>query len=123
MPSTIFTTTSANDVTFNITAESGILLESYSADVTSKKVEQMDADGEVVAVAYHDVRRTIKIEGAINGSEVEIATILTVANDTGSFGISGGTILVDSVGFKGSPGTFGKVSIAATQYGATLTEV
>jgi hypothetical protein len=80
----------------------------------------MDADGEVCAVAYHDIRAAIKIEGAINGSTVSIATVLSVANDTSSFGLTGGTILVDGVQFKGAPGTFGKVSIDATQYGASL---
>ena len=50
MAATIYKASSVSAVEFGITNETGILLSSFSRNVTSKKSELMDAEGDVVAV-------------------------------------------------------------------------
>jgi hypothetical protein len=47
--------------------------------------------------------------------------LLTLSNVTSTGGLSGGTIIVDTVNESSSQGEFKKVSISATQYASTMT--
>lgn len=122
MAATIYTSTAAADTEFGITNESALILTSFSRQVNTKKSEIMDAEGDVVAVAYTGKTAAIKLEGFINGSvDLEVANLITLANSTANFGLSGGTLLIDSISESSGQGEFKKVSVDVTQYESTMT--
>lgn len=120
MAASVITSSSAASVIFGATAETGIILSSFSRSVQSQKAELMDEDGDIVAVSHYGRTATISISGAINGSSgVATATIgglLTLANATTEFGVTGGKIVVDSVSSEQGSDAFKTLSIEATQY-------
>ena len=123
MAATIYKAASVSSVEFGITNETGILLSSFSRNVTSKKSELMDAEGDVVAVAYTGKQAEITLEGTLNGNAtMQVASLLTLANDIDNYGLAGGTVLVNSVSEKASAGNFKTISVSATQYEKTLVD-
>ncbi len=120
MAATVITSSTAASVIFGATAETGIILSSFSRSVQSQKAELMDEDGDIVAVSHYGRTATISLTGAINGSSgVATATIgglLTLANTTTEFGVTGGKIVVDSVSSEQGSDAFKTLSIEATQY-------
>jgi hypothetical protein len=122
MAASVITSSTAASVIFGATAETGIILSSFSRSVQSQKAELMDEDGDIVAVSHYGRTATISLTGAINGSSgVATATIgglLTLANATTEFGVTGGKIVVDSVSSEQGSDAFKTLSIEATQYPA-----
>jgi hypothetical protein len=120
MAASVITSSTAASVIFGATAESGIILSSFSRSVQSQKAELMDEDGDIVAVSHYGRTATISLTGAINGSSgVATATIgglLTLANATTEFGVTGGKIVVDSVSSEQGSDAFKTLTIEATQY-------
>jgi hypothetical protein len=122
MAATIYTSTAAADTQFGIVNETALILTGYSRQVNTKKSEIMDAEGNVIAVAYTGKTAAIKLDGFINGSvDLEVANLITLANNTSNFGLSGGTILIDSVSETSAQGEFKKISVDVTQYESTMT--
>jgi hypothetical protein len=80
----------------------------------------MDEDGDIVAVSHYGRTATISISGAINGTTgiatASVGGLLTLANSTTEFGVSGGKIVVDSVSSDQSSDTFKSITVEATQY-------
>jgi hypothetical protein len=119
---TIYKAASASELEFGITNETGIILTSFSRNVTAQKSEVRDADNEVVAVAYTGLTAAITLAGFINGDlTMNVAALLTLTNDIDSYGLSGGTVIVDSINESSTQGEFRQVSVSATQYAETLT--
>jgi hypothetical protein len=120
MPATIVSSSAATSVVFGCTAETGILINSYSRQVSREKSEVMDNDGDVVAVSYFKPTASISIEGTINGSTGVAAAApgvaLTIASTTSGSGITGGSIIVDSVTRSETSEGFATFSVEATQY-------
>ena len=120
MAATVITSSSAASVIFGATAETGIILSSFSRSVQSQKAELMDEDGDIVAVSHYGRTATISLTGAINGSTgvatASIGGLLTLANATTEFGVTGGKIVVDSVSSEQGSDAFKTLSIEATQY-------
>jgi phosphatidylglycerophosphate synthase len=120
MAATVITSSSAANVIFGATAETGIILSSFSRSVQSSKSELMDEDGDIVAVSYYGKTATISIAGAINGSTgvatASVGGLLTLANTTTEFGVTGGKIVVDSVSSEQGSDAFKTLTIEATQY-------
>ena len=120
MAATVITSSTAANVTFGATAESGVILSSFSRSVQSSKSELMDEDGDIVAVSYYGRTATISIAGAINGTTgvaaASVGALLTLANATTDFGVSGGKIVVDSVSSEQGSDAFRTLTIEATQY-------
>jgi hypothetical protein len=120
MAATVITSSSAANVTFGATAETGIILSSFSRSVQSSKAELMDEDGDIVAVSYYGKTATISLSGAINGSSgvatASVGGLLTLANATTEFGVTGGKIVVDSVSSEQGSDAFKTITIEATQY-------
>lgn len=120
MAATVITSSSAANVTFGATAETGIILSSFSRSVQSSKSELMDEDGDIVAVSYYGKTATISLTGAINGSSgvatASVGGLLTLANATTEFGVTGGKIVVDSVSSEQGSDAFKTLTIEATQY-------
>jgi hypothetical protein len=120
MAATVITSSAASGVIFGATAETGIILSSFSRSVQSSKSELMDEDGDIVAVSYYGRTATISIAGAINGTTgvatAAVAGLLTLANTTTEFGVTGGKIVVDSVSSEQGSDAFKTLTIEATQY-------
>jgi hypothetical protein len=120
MPATIVSSSAATSVVFGCTAETGILINSYSRQVSREKAEVMDNDGDVVAVTYFKPTATISIEGSVNGSTGVMAAApgvaLSLNSTTSGNGITGGSIIVDSVTRSETSEGFATFSVEATQY-------
>ena len=120
MAATVITSSAASGVIFGAVAETGIILSNFTRSVQSSKAELMDEDGDIVAVAYYGKTATISLTGALTGTTgvatAAVGAILTLANTTTEYGVSGGKILVDSVSSEQGGDTFKTVTIEATQY-------
>ena len=120
MAATVITSSTAASVIFGATAETGVILSSFSRSVQSSKAELMDEDGDIVAVSHYGRTATISLTGAINGTTgvatASIGGLLTLANATTEFGVTGGKIVVDSVSSEQGSDAFKTLSIEATQY-------
>jgi hypothetical protein len=58
----------------------------------------------------------------VNGSTTfTVGALLTLTNSTTGGGLSGGTVLVDTVNESTAQGEFKKISVGATQYLSTMT--
>jgi hypothetical protein len=121
MPAQIYKASSVSSVEFGITNETGILLSSFSRNVTANKSELRDAEGEVVAVAITGKQAEITLEGTLNGSAtMQVGNLLTLSNDIDKYGLADGTVIVNSVQEKSAAGEFKTISVSATQYGASM---
>lgn len=121
MPATIYKASSVSSVEFGITNETGILLSSFSRNVTANKSELRDAEGEVVAVAITGKQAEITLEGTLNGSAtMQVGNLLTLSNDIDKYGLTDGTVVVNSVQEKSSAGEFKTISVSATQYANSM---
>jgi hypothetical protein len=120
MAATVITSSSAANVIFGATAETGIILSSFSRSVQSSKSELMDEDGDIGAVSYYGKTATISLTGAINGTTgvatAAVGGLLSLANTTTEFGVTGGKIVVDSVSSEQGSDAFKTLTIEATQY-------
>jgi hypothetical protein len=122
MSATIYKASSVSSVEFGITNETGILLSSFSRNVTANKSELRDAEGEVVAVAITGKQAEITLEGTLNGSAtMQVGNLLTLANDIDKYGLEDGTVIVNSVQEKSAAGEFKTISVSATQYASSMT--
>lgn len=122
MAATVYKSTAAADLEYGITNETGIILTSFSRNVQSVKTEVRDAVNDVVAVAYSGLTAAISLEGFVNGSvTMTVANALTLTNDTTTSGLTGGTIIVDSINESTAQGEFKKISVSATQYASSMT--
>jgi len=73
-------------------------------------------------VAYTGITAAISLEGYVNGSiTMLVANALTLTNDTDNYGLSGGTVIIDSINSSTAQGEFARISVSATQYGETMT--
>ena len=121
MPATIYKASSVSSVEFGITNETGILLSSFSRNVTANKSELRDAEGEVVAIAITGKQAEITLEGTLNGSAtMQVGNLLTLSNDIDKYGLADGTVIVNSVQEKSAAGEFKTISVSATQYSASM---
>jgi len=105
---------------FGIQDESGlgILIQSFSYDVTSDKAEVFDTDGTLVYTHRYGKKATISING-IGTTIPNVGDKITSLVNTGAGALSG-TILVDSVTQNLTSEGFASVDISMTQYDAVL---
>jgi hypothetical protein len=120
MPALTITSSTAASVVFGCTAETGIIINSYTRTSTREKTEVTNSDGDVVAEAYSKPMASISIEGFLNGTTGVNAAApgvaLTLASSTSGSGITSGTIIVDSVTRSETSEGFATFSVEATQY-------
>jgi hypothetical protein len=118
---TVFKNTAAADLSFGITDETGIIVTSFSRNVSSVKTEVRNASNDVCAVAYSGMTAEITVDGFSNGdNDLTVASAVTLTNTTTTSGLTGGTVLVNSVNESSGQGEFRKVSASMTQYAETL---
>jgi hypothetical protein len=120
MAATIVSSSAAASVVFGATAETGIIVNSYSRAVNREKTEVMDNDGDVIAVAYSKPTASISIAGTLNGTTGVAAAapgvVLTLNSTTSGSGITGGKVIVDSVTVNQTAEGFQELAVEATQY-------
>jgi len=103
---------------FGITAEGSMLVQSFSYEVSSDKVELYDTDGDLAQVARFNKKASISISGITDSTAPSVGDTFTIANTAA--GQLDGTILIDSVTENLSSDNFRTLEISATQYDATL---
>jgi hypothetical protein len=108
----------AASAVFGCTAESGLIVQSFSRQVSREKAEVLDHDGNMVSVSYYKPHASISISGFANGSfaSTGVGNQLTIAASTSEGGISAGKILIDSISFSQSSEGFKEIAVEATQY-------
>lgn len=120
MAATTVSSSAAASVVFGCTAETGILIQTFSREVSREKAEVMDNDGDVVAVSYYKPTATLTIDGVVNGTTGVAAAApgvaLSLNSTTSGNGITGGSIIVDSVSREETAEGFASFSVSATQY-------
>jgi hypothetical protein len=120
MAATIVSSSAATSVVFGCTAETGIIINSYTRTTQREKAEVSNSDGDIVAVAYYKPTASISIEGTLNGTAGVNAAApgvaLSIANAVSGSGITGGSVIVDSVTRTSTSEAFSTLSIEATQY-------
>ena len=120
MAATIISSSAAASVVFGCTAETGIIVSSYSRQVSREKAEVTDNDGDVIAVSYFKPTASISISGVLNGSTGVAAAApgvaLTLSSTTSGNGVTTGKVIVDSITLEQSPDGFATFSAEATQY-------
>lgn len=120
MAATIVSSSAATSVVFGCTAETGILINTFSREVSREKEEVTNASGDVVAVSYYKPTATISIEGAVNGTTGIAAAApgvaLTINSTTSGNGITGGSVIVDTVSREETSEGFATFTVEATQY-------
>lgn len=120
MAATIVSSSAATAVVFGATAETGIIINSYSRSVTREKAEITDNDGDVVAVSYYKPTAAISIAGTLNGTTGVAAAApgvaLTINSTISGSGITGGKVIVDSVTVNQTSEAFQDIAVEATQY-------
>jgi hypothetical protein len=118
MPATLLG--SSTGTSFGCTAETGILINSFSISTSTDKQEVRDENGQVKLVAYYNPRAAISVAGTVAGtSGVAAATVgvaLTLANIESVGGVSTGAVLVDSVQVSKRLDGFKDISVSATRY-------
>jgi hypothetical protein len=105
---------------FGCTAETGILIDSFSISTTSDKQEVKNENGEVKLIAYYNPKSAISVSGTVAGTTGVVAAAtgvsLTLANLEAVGGVSAGLVIVDSVAVNKTLAGFKTISISATRY-------
>jgi hypothetical protein len=118
----IYKSATGANLVFACEDESGVIINNYSRNVTTTVAEAADRFNTVQAVAHTAPRGEISISGFVKGDiSVQVGLILAVANNTGRYGLSGGTVLVSGMSESAPKGEFATVTITATQYEESLT--
>ena len=111
---------SSTGTSFGCTAETGILITSFSIATSTDKQEVKDENGAVKLVAYYNPKAAISVAGTVAGTTgVAAATVgaaLTLANTESVGGVSAGSVLVESVTVSKKQDGFKDISISAVRY-------
>lgn len=111
---------SSTGTSFGCTAETGILITSFSIATKTDKQEVKDENGAVKLVAYYNPMSTISVAGVIAGSTgvaaAAVAAAITLANIESVGGVSTGSVIVESVTVSKKPDGFKDISISAVRY-------
>jgi len=120
MAATVISASGATSTVFGCTAETGILIQSFSRNVKREKQEVVDNDGDIVAVSYYKPTASITIDGVINGTTGVLAAapgvVLSINSTTNGSGITGGGVYVNSTTRNETAEGFATFSVDATQY-------
>jgi hypothetical protein len=121
MPATVITSSSSAAVVFGCTAETGIIINSFTRTTSREKVELTNDQGDVVALAFHKPMAAVTIEGVANGLTTGMGlaapgVALSINNTTSANGITSGSILVNSTTRTQTSQDFASFSIDASQY-------
>jgi hypothetical protein len=120
MAATIISSSAATSVVFGCTAETGILINSFSRTSSREKAEVTDNDGDVVAVSYFKPMAPFSISGIVNGTTGVAAAApgvaLTLNSTTSGNGVTTGKLCVDTVTINRTSEAFNDISVDGVQY-------
>jgi hypothetical protein len=120
MAATIISSSAATSVVFGCTAETGILINSFSRTSSREKAEVTDNDGDVVAVSYFKPMAPFSISGVVNGTTGVAAAApgvaLTINSTTSGNGVTTGKLCVDTVTINRTSEAFNDISVDGVQY-------
>ena len=120
MAATIISSSAATSVVFGCTAETGILINSFSRTTSREKAEVTDNDGDVVAVSYFKPMAPFSISGIVNGTTGVAAAApgvaLTINSTTSGNGVTTGKLCVDTVTINRTSEAFNDISVDGVQY-------
>jgi hypothetical protein len=120
MAATIISSSAATSVVFGCTAETGILINSFSRTSSREKAEVTDNDGDVVAVSYFKPMAPFSISGIVNGTTGVAAAApgvaLTISSTTSGNGVTTGKLCVDTVTINRTSEAFNDISVDGVQY-------
>jgi hypothetical protein len=120
MAATIISSSAATLVVFGCTAETGILINSFSRTSSREKAEVTDNDGDVVAVSYFKPMAPFSISGIVNGTTGVAAAApgvaLTLNSTTSGNGVTTGKLCVDTVTINRTSEAFNDISVDGVQY-------
>lgn len=114
----------ATDLVFGIPAdETGLVIESLSVTYDQKQKLVLSRQGETTGAALYDQKAKISVSGLVKGTAGLPATTLTAAMaalanaaKTTGHGVTGGTVIVDSIRHDLQIEDFEKMSVEATRY-------
>ena len=114
----------AADLKFGIAAdENGLVIESLSVTYDQKQKPVLSRQGETVGMALYDQKAKLSVSGLVKGTTGLPATTLTAAmaalanaSATTGHGVTGGTVIVDSIRHDLQIEDFEKMSVEATRY-------
>lgn len=101
-------------LSFGLSAESGMLVQSFSETRNVEKAEVRNASGDVVGLALYNATDSLSFSGTITGnySTTAGAVLTTLANATST----GGKIVIESVAINRGPDSFVTVDVSAVRY-------
>jgi hypothetical protein len=106
--------------TWGLTAETGILIQSFSSKGSREKNQVRDGQGDFALVAFYNPLQSISISGVIVGTGGIAAAApgvaLTVANVNNGNGVTTGGVYTDDVDVSGANTEFRKITANATRY-------
>ena len=106
--------------TWGLTAETGVLVQTYSQKVSREKNEVRDAIGDVALVSYYNPLAKISFSAVIAGSTGIVTSApgvaQTFANISSANGSPTGGVYVDDVELAKGNTEFQKISGTATRY-------
>lgn len=103
-------------ITFGGSAETVAVFTSFSQTSDSDKVNVVDEDGDIVAVAYHGKKSVAQMSGYLKSTTPTVGASISLANATAGLGGVTGTFYVDSVAVSRAPNDFQQVTISATNH-------
>ncbi len=111
------------NATFLMSSETGIIIDSYRRNVTSKKLDFYDGSlGYTSGTIYHDFVATYTVKGASNGATgfnaASIGVSLSMNNTSTGNGVGSGTIYTDTFEFGHEAQQLRETTVNMTQRAA-----
>lgn len=117
MPATTIGTTG---LFWGITAESGVLLQSYERKISRDKKEVKNESGEVSGLSYYNIRASYSFDAFTTGSSglaaIAPGSAYSFANSVSGNGVTAGSVYIDEVTVNRTNEDFQKISGSASQY-------
>lgn len=109
------------DLQWGLSAESGILVQSYEKAVSGSEVLAKNEEGETVGVSMYDPVADHSVEGHIAGTggvaAAEFGSALSLANaSTHDGGVEAGLIIANNVTFRLENENYNMISVTARQW-------
>jgi len=98
----------AADLTWGLSSEAGMIIESFTQENTVKEKPALDEQGEEYAVSMYGETETVNVSGYLTTASKSLAAAFTVANQTGSIALYQTTFRI-----TGANEEFNKVDVTA----------
>jgi len=110
------TTIGLTGLSFGLTVESGVVIQSFSSTQTADTTEVSKHDGTHSAVAFSAFKRNVTLSGNCNGVVASSGVGATLALTGNTNAVSSGTYYVTDVSFTQANDGFNSFDLSATAY-------